>query len=84
MEMPNCNPLTVTHDALADKHLRAADHSAANYGFYFGATNDNLEAIKRSCDVEIRQADLRTAHLEELLRDVDVVFHQSTTHNSAE
>jgi dihydroorotase len=46
MEMPNCNPLTVTHAALADKHLRAADHSAANYGFYFGATNDNLETIK--------------------------------------
>jgi dihydroorotase len=46
MEMPNCNPLTVTHEALRDKHTRAADHSEANYAFYFGATNDNLEAIK--------------------------------------
>ncbi|MEE8078589.1 MAG: dihydroorotase, partial [Pseudomonadales bacterium] len=46
MEMPNCNPLTITHDALADKHVRAADRSAANYAFYFGATNDNLEVIK--------------------------------------
>ncbi len=46
MEMPNCNPLTVTHNALADKHSRAADHSETNYAFYFGATNDNLEAIK--------------------------------------
>jgi dihydroorotase len=46
MEMPNCNPLTVTHPALRDKHDRASDHSAANYAFYFGATNDNLEAIK--------------------------------------
>lgn len=46
MEMPNCNPLTVTHEALADKHVRAKDHSAANFAFYFGATNDNLEAIK--------------------------------------
>ena len=46
MEMPNCNPLTVTHEALADKHTRAADHSQANYAFYFGATNDNLEAVK--------------------------------------
>jgi dihydroorotase len=44
--MPNCNPLTVTHDALADKHTRASDHSEANFAFYFGATNDNLEAIK--------------------------------------
>lgn len=46
MEMPNCNPLTVTHEALRDKHSRAADRSEANYAFYFGATNDNLEAIK--------------------------------------
>jgi len=46
MEMPNCNPLTVDMGALNDKHARAADHSAANYAFYFGATNDNLEAIK--------------------------------------
>jgi dihydroorotase len=46
MEMPNCNPLTVDMGALKDKHARAADHSAANYAFYFGATNDNLEAIK--------------------------------------
>lgn len=46
MEMPNCNPLTVTAAALADKHTRAAKVSLANYAFYFGATNDNLEAIK--------------------------------------
>ncbi len=46
MEMPNCNPLTVTHEMLRDKHARAADHSMANYAFYFGATNENLEAIK--------------------------------------
>lgn len=58
MEMPNCNPLTVTHEALRDKHTRAADHSQANYAFYFGATNSNLEAIKTvdqslTCGVKI-------------------------------
>jgi len=46
LEMPNCNPQTVTAAALIDKHSRAAQRSLANYGFYFGATNDNLEAIK--------------------------------------
>ena len=46
MEMPNCNPLTIDQSALDDKHARAARHSAANYAFYLGATNDNLEAIK--------------------------------------
>ena len=46
MEMPNCNPLTVDQAALNDKHRRAARRSAANYAFYLGATNDNLQAIK--------------------------------------
>jgi dihydroorotase len=46
LEMPNCNPQTVTPEALEDKHARAAARSMANYGFYFGATNDNLEAVK--------------------------------------
>ena len=46
MEMPNCNPLTIDQATLNDKHRRAAECSAANYAFYLGATNDNLEAIK--------------------------------------
>jgi dihydroorotase len=46
MEMPNTNPQTVTAEALTDKHARAADRSMANYAFYFGATNDNLDAVK--------------------------------------
>ena len=47
MEMPNSKPTTTTAEALADKHARAARKSLANYAFHFGATNDNLEAIKR-------------------------------------
>jgi len=46
MEMPNCKPLTVDAAALEDKHRRAADSSWANWGFYFGATNDNLAEIE--------------------------------------
>ena len=46
MEMPNCNPLTIDQATLNDKHARAARVSAANYAFYLGATNDNIEAIK--------------------------------------
>ena len=46
LEMPNTDPQTVTAEALADKHARAAARSMANYGFYLGATNDNLEAVK--------------------------------------
>ena len=46
MEMPNCNPQTTNAEALQRKCDRAAEHSLANYGFYLGATNDNLEDIK--------------------------------------
>jgi dihydroorotase len=46
LEMPNTNPQTVTAEALEDKHARAAARSMANYGFYLGATNHNLEAVK--------------------------------------
>ena len=46
MEMPNCDPLTISQAALHDKRRRAQGRSHANYAFYLGATNDNLEAIK--------------------------------------
>ena len=46
MEMPNTLPPTVTLEALADKYARAAEKSLANYAFYLGATNDNLDVIR--------------------------------------
>lgn len=46
MEMPNCNPLTITHENLEAKYRLAAQKAAANYAFYLGASNDNLEQIK--------------------------------------
>ena len=46
MEMPNTLPPTVTLEALADKYALAARKSIANYAFYLGATNDNLDVIR--------------------------------------
>jgi dihydroorotase len=46
MEMPNTQPPTVTLDALEAKCAIAARSSAANYAFYLGATNDNLEVVR--------------------------------------
>ncbi len=46
MEMPNTNPATVTHETLEDKFARAAQVSLANYSFYLGATNDNIDIIR--------------------------------------
>ncbi|RLP52419.1 MAG: dihydroorotase [Ketobacter sp.] len=45
-EMPNVNPLTINREALEDKYQRAAQKSLANFAFYLGASNDNLENIK--------------------------------------
>ncbi len=48
MEMPNTNPQAVTQELLEEKYERAADVSAANYSFYMGATNDNLEEVLKT------------------------------------
>ncbi|MDH3577143.1 MAG: dihydroorotase [Gammaproteobacteria bacterium] len=46
MDMPNVNPQTTTRQALKDKYRIAEDRCTANYGFYFGATNGNIEELK--------------------------------------
>ena len=46
MDMPNVDPLTVTREELAAKYRRAENRCPANYGFYLGATNTNVEEIK--------------------------------------
>ena len=46
MDMPNVNPQTTTREALRDKYAMAANRCTANYGFYLGATNSNIEEIK--------------------------------------
>ncbi len=44
-DMPNCKPTTTTNDALQQKMQIAADTSAANYAFFIGATDDNLDEL---------------------------------------
>nr|WP_295378062.1 dihydroorotase [Pseudoxanthomonas sp.] len=46
MDMPNTVPPTLDSDALEAKYQRAAGRAWGNYGFYLGASNDNLEAIR--------------------------------------
>ena len=47
LEMPNTHPPTTDTAALGEKWARARGRCFANYAFYLGATNDNLEQIKR-------------------------------------
>ena len=47
MDMPNTVPPAVTLDLLEEKYARAAEVSSANYSFYLGATNGNMDEIAR-------------------------------------
>lgn len=58
MEMPNTRPPAVTQERLEEKYALAARSSLANYSFYMGATNDNLDEVlrtdsKRVCGVKV-------------------------------
>lgn len=44
-DMPNTRPATVTMEAVEGKRKRAAEVSKANYGFFIGATNSNLDEL---------------------------------------
>jgi dihydroorotase len=46
MDMPNTSPPTLDAAALQNKYDRAAGRAWGNFGFYLGASNDNLEAIR--------------------------------------
>jgi dihydroorotase len=46
MDMPNTTPPTLDSAALEDKYRRAAGRAWGNYGFYHGASNNNLDAIR--------------------------------------
>lgn len=45
MEMPNTVPNTLTQDLLEQKYAMAAQKSLANYSFYMGVSNDNLDEV---------------------------------------
>lgn len=48
MEMPNTVPNTLTQKLLQDKYDIAQDTSLANYSFFMGAGNDNLDEVLKT------------------------------------
>jgi len=84
MEMPNVNPSTTSIEALESKFDIAAQNAMANYSFYLGATEANLDQIKRldpkkHCGVKVfmgaSTGDLLVEHPEAL----DAIFKESPT-----
>ena len=58
MEMPNTVPNALTQELLEDKYQLAAKKSIANYSFFMGASNDNVEEVlktdpKSVCGVKV-------------------------------
>ena len=53
MEMPNTVPNTLTQALLQDKYDIAARDSLANYSFYMGVSNDNLDEVLRTNSQEV-------------------------------
>ena len=58
MEMPNTIPNTLTQELLEEKYQSASEKSLANYSFYMGASNDNIEEVvktdpKNVCGIKV-------------------------------
>lgn len=58
MEMPNTKPPAVTQEKLEEKYQIGAHSSLANYSFFMGASNDNIEEVLKTdprnvCGVKI-------------------------------
>ena len=48
MEMPNTNPQALTQELLEDKYKIGAKDSLANYSFFMGASNENLDEVLKT------------------------------------
>ena len=84
MEMPNVNPLTTNLAALEDKYERASGRAAANYAFYLGATNDNIDDIRslqpgQACGVKVFMGASTGAMLVDNEESLNRIFADSPT-----
>jgi dihydroorotase len=81
LEMPNTIPLTITQAALDDKLQRAASKSLANYGFFVGATSENLPDLQTAtpaCGIKIFMGSQHGALLVDDETHLDPIFATGT------
>ncbi|HEY8783696.1 MAG TPA: dihydroorotase [Mucilaginibacter sp.] len=82
MEMPNTVPNTLTQQLLEDKYQIASKTSLANYSFYMGASNDNLEDVLRTdtsnvCGIKVFMGSSTGNMLVDNPNTLDNIFAQS-------
>jgi dihydroorotase len=81
LEMPNTDPSTTTQAALDEKLKRAAAKSVANYGFFIGATADNLEQLNQAtpaCGIKIFMGASTGTLLVDKAEDLERIFANGT------
>lgn len=82
MEMPNTIPQATNHKILEEKYKVASEKSLANYSFYIGATNDNIEEIKKTdptkvCGVKIFMGSSTGNMLVDNMNTLSKIFSES-------
>lgn len=84
MEMPNTVPNTLTQDLLTEKYNIAAETSLANYSFFMGASNDNLEEVlktdvKNVCGIKVFMGSSTGNMLVDNEKTLEGIFSQAPT-----
>ena len=84
MEMPNTVPNTLTQELLANKYAIGSKKSLANYSFYMGASNDNLEEmlktnIKNVCGIKVFMGSSTGNMLVDNEKTLEGIFSNSPT-----
>ena len=82
MEMPNTIPNTLTQELLAQKYEIASRNSPANYSFFMGASNDNIDEvlkadIKNVCGVKVFMGSSTGNMLVDNPKTLENIFSQS-------
>lgn len=84
MEMPNTVPNTLTQRLLQDKYDIAQDTSLANYSFFMGAANDNLEEVLKTnprdvCGIKVFMGSSTGNMLVDNEKALEAIFSQAPT-----
>ena len=84
MEMPNTSPAAITNSLLENKYNIAQNSSWANYSFFLGTSNDNLDEIKRVdvknvCGVKIFMGSSTGDLLVDNIQSLENVFKECPT-----
>jgi len=77
LEMPNCKPATIDQAQLDWKIARASATSVANFGFFIGATIDNLASLNNAtpaCGIKIFMGSSTGDLLVNEEKDLDRIF----------